>query len=193
MQEVGERLYSYYICSFFSYPPDILAAMKSFLIPPHTYEETGTTWSVADVVYICSPRHEDDTAARAVLSALSQMGSHGRLPGRLVGSSVVSESQRVNLIRDKQINDPEGFRISVRPGGADICASTPAGTFYGAQALAEYIEYHGRRLPCCEIEDAPDLRRRGFFLDCSSGQRTLFPKLATSDSSCSVACSTSLK
>ena len=144
--------------------------MKSFLVPPHTYEETGGTWAVADVVYICSPRHEDDAAARVALSALSQMGSRGRLPGRLVGSAVVSESQRVNLIRDKQINDPEGFRIIVKTGGADIFASTPAGTYYGAQTLAELIEYHGRRLPCCVIEDAPDLRRRGFYLDCSGGK-----------------------
>jgi hexosaminidase len=144
--------------------------MKSFLVPPHKYEETGGTWAVADVVYICSPRHEDDAAARVVLSALSQMGSHGRLPGRLVGSAVVSESQRVNLIRDKQINDPEGFRILVRSDGVDIFASTPAGTYYGAQTLAEHIEYHGRRLPCCVVEDAPDLRRRGFYLDCSGGK-----------------------
>ena len=144
--------------------------MKSFLVPPHKYERTGVTWAVADVVYVCSPRHEDDAAARVVLSALSQMGSLGRLPGRLVGNDVVSDSQRVNLIRTKQINDPEGFRISVGAAGVDICSSTPAGTYYGAQTLAEYIEYHGRRLPCCEIEDAPDLRRRGFSLDCSRGK-----------------------
>ncbi|MBN1686009.1 MAG: family 20 glycosylhydrolase [Spirochaetales bacterium] len=144
--------------------------MKSFLVPPHKYEKTGGTWAVADVVYVCSPRHEDDAAARVVLSALSQMGSLGRLPGRLVGNAVVSESQRVNLIRDKQITDPEGFRITVRSEGVDIFASTPAGTYYGAQTLAEYIEYHGRRLPCCNIEDAPDLRRRGFSLDCSRGK-----------------------
>ncbi len=144
--------------------------MKSFLVPPHSYEKTNGTWAVADVVYICSPRHEDDAAARVVLSALSQMGSLGRLPGRLVGNSIVADSQRVNLIRDKQINDPEGYRIVVRTGGVDMYASTPAGTYYGAQTLAEYIEYCGRRLPCCKIEDAPDLRRRGFFLDCSGGK-----------------------
>lgn len=144
--------------------------MKAFLVPPHKYEKTGGTWAVADVVYICSPRHEDDAAARVVLSALSQMGSLGRLPGHLVGNAIVSESQRVNLIRDKQITDPEGYRIVVRTDGADICASTPAGSYYGAQTLAEYIEYHGRRLPCCEIEDAPDIRRRGFSLDCCGGK-----------------------
>ncbi len=144
--------------------------MKSFLVPPHTFEITNGTWAVKDVVYIYSPRHEDDAAARVVLSALSQMGSLGRLPGQFVGSPTASGSQRVNLIRDKQINDPEGFRIVVRSDGADIRASTPAGTYYGAQTLAEHIEYHGRRLPCCQIEDAPDLRRRIFSLDCSRGK-----------------------
>ncbi len=142
--------------------------MKAFLVPPHTYEETGGTWSVADVVCICSPRHEDDAAARAVLSALSQMGSLGRLPGRFASGD--AESQRVTLIRDKQVTDPEGFRIFVREEGAMIHASTPAGTYYAAQTLAELIEFHGRRVPCCRIEDAPDLRRRGFYLDCSRGK-----------------------
>jgi hexosaminidase len=142
--------------------------MKAFLVPPHTYEETGGTWSVADRVCICSPRHEDDAAARAVLSALSQMGSLGRLPGRF--ASARAESQTVTLIRDKQVTDPEGFRIFVRDDGVMIHASTPAGTYYAAQTLAELIEYHGRRVPCCRIDDAPDLRRRGFYLDCSRGK-----------------------
>ena len=142
--------------------------MKAFLVPPRSYEETGETWSVDDVVCICSPRHEDDAAARVVLSALSYMGSNGRLPGRFTGSN--RGSQQVSLIRDRQVTDPEGYRLFVRRSGAAIHASTAAGSYYGAQTLSELIEYHGRRIPCCLIEDAPDLRRRGFYLDCSRGK-----------------------
>lgn len=144
--------------------------MKAFLVPPHSYDETGGTWSVADVVCIYSPRHDDDAAARVVLSALSQMGSLGRLPGRYTSGNNGCGGQQVDLVRDKQIPDPEGFRIEVRDNGATIHASTAAGTYYGAHTLAELIEYHGRRVPCCRIEDAPDLRRRGFYLDCSRGK-----------------------
>ena len=144
--------------------------MKAFLVPPHSYNETGGTWSVADVVCICSPRHEDDAAARVVLSTLSHMGSSGRLPGRFAASHDESLTQHIYFIRDRQIPDPEGFCINIAQNDVAVHASTPAGTYYGAHTLAEMIEYHGRRIPCCTIEDAPDLRRRGFYLDCSRGK-----------------------
>jgi hexosaminidase len=144
--------------------------MKAFLVPPHTYEETEGKWSIADMVYVCAHRNEDDAAARVILAALSQMGSSGRLPGRMTTGSCRDGRQRVRLIRDKHVTDPEGYRIYVTPEEVAIHASAAAGTFYGAQTLAEMIEFHGRRVPCCRIEDAPDLRRRGFYLDCSRGK-----------------------
>jgi hexosaminidase len=62
---------------------------------------------------------------------------------------------------------PEGYRLVVTPEAVEVTAADDAGTFYGRATLAQLQRTHGGELPCCSIEDWPDLRVRGVMLDVS--------------------------
>ncbi|MGA2070237.1 MAG: family 20 glycosylhydrolase [Sedimentisphaerales bacterium] len=78
--------------------------------------------------------------------------------------------------RDKDIADCEAYRLIISREGIEIRASTDAGEYYAAQTLRELIAIYGEVLPFCKIDDEPDFRRRGVYLDCSRGK---VPKLNT--------------
>jgi len=82
----------------------------------------------------------------------------------------------VRISRDAKISNAEGYRIVISPDGVDISARRDAGAYYGIQTLRELLRIHGRSLPFCRIDDQPDFRRRGVYLDCSRGK---VPKLST--------------
>ncbi|MCD4824761.1 MAG: family 20 glycosylhydrolase [Phycisphaerae bacterium] len=82
----------------------------------------------------------------------------------------------VRVSRDAKISNVEGYRIVISPDGVEIFACTDAGVYYGIQTLRELLRIHGRSLPACRIDDQPDFRRRGVYLDCSRGK---VPKLST--------------
>ena len=59
---------------------------------------------------------------------------------------------------------PEGYRLSVKPGGVKIASATSAGAFYARQTLRQLCDADGNA-PCVEIEDAPSFGWRGVLLD----------------------------
>jgi hexosaminidase len=71
---------------------------------------------------------------------------------------------------------PEGYRLSVGPDRVEVAAGGPAGAFYAQATLDQLRRVGGGRLPCCEVEDWPDLPVRGVMLDVS---RDKVPKLKT--------------
>ena len=90
--------------------------------------------------------------------------------GRVVRSVTVSAA--VRIVRSPDINDPEGYRIVVSPDGIEIFSGGDAGAYYGVMTLRELVRVFspGRRLPGCVIDDRPDFRRRGVYIDCSRGK-----------------------
>ena len=78
--------------------------------------------------------------------------------------------------RDKTIKNGEGYKIRITPGGIEVFAAADAGTYYAIQTLKDLAAIYGSRLPACLIEDEPDFKRRGVYLDCSRGK---VPKLKT--------------
>ncbi|MDD5011174.1 MAG: family 20 glycosylhydrolase [Phycisphaerae bacterium] len=78
--------------------------------------------------------------------------------------------------RDKKIKNSEGYRLKIHPQGIDIYSAAQAGKFYAQQTLDELRVVYGNKLPCCVIEDEPDFKRRGVYLDCSRGK---VPKFST--------------
>jgi hexosaminidase len=78
--------------------------------------------------------------------------------------------------RDLTLARPQGYRMSVTPGGIDVRAADEAGAFYAKQTLAQLHRQFGNELPCLEIADWPDFPVRGVMLDIS---RDKVPQMAT--------------
>jgi len=70
----------------------------------------------------------------------------------------------------------EAYRIDIAPEGIEIGAASDAGAYYAVQTLRDLVAIHGRALPACRLDDAPDFARRGVYHDCSRGK---VPTLAT--------------
>ncbi len=131
---------------------------------------------------------EDDLPLRQLREDLEAAG----LQARCVGSPGPAT---ISLLRDKSIREPEGYRLTIRPGGevsgsrgtprrtvsrsvVEVRSAGAAGAFYGVQTLRELIALSGGGgrgagrpvLPAVDIEDAPDIARRGVYHDCSRGK-----------------------
>jgi hexosaminidase len=76
----------------------------------------------------------------------------------------------LQIVRDKTITNPEAYRIIITPNGIEVWAGADAGAYYALQTLRDMIKIYDRILPACRIEDEPDFRRRGVYLDCSRGK-----------------------
>ncbi|MGD0784841.1 MAG: family 20 glycosylhydrolase [Sedimentisphaerales bacterium] len=81
-----------------------------------------------------------------------------------------------NAYHDKTIKNIEGYKLKILPGGVEIYSAANAGTYYAIQTLKDLAAIYKNKLPCCMIEDWPDFKRRGVYLDCSRGK---VPKLST--------------
>ena len=82
----------------------------------------------------------------------------------------------LRIYRDKDIANCEAYRLIISREGIEIHAGADAGAYYAVQTLRELVAIYGKVLPLCRIEDEPDFRRRGVYLDCSRGK---VPKLDT--------------
>ncbi|MFH2115117.1 MAG: beta-N-acetylhexosaminidase [Spirochaetota bacterium] len=78
---------------------------------------------------------------------------------------VVADRRAAIQVRYVAGLEPEGFRLELRPSGARVTASFPAGAFYGLQTLRALALIWEGRIPSCIIEDAPRFGWRGFMLD----------------------------
>jgi len=81
---------------------------------------------------------------------------------------------RIELLRRGALG--EGYRITV--SREEVCAEGEGepGLRYAVESLSQLLPRRGRSLAACEIEDAPDLAKRGLLLDISRGK---VPTLAT--------------
>lgn len=64
----------------------------------------------------------------------------------------------------------EGYALTVAPDGIRITAGDAPGAFWGLQTLRQLIMLYGGALPCVVIDDAPQLRVRGFYHDVTRGK-----------------------
>jgi hypothetical protein len=67
-------------------------------------------------------------------------------------------------------NHPEGYALNIGKNGIEILFREEAGLRAAKATLRQLIREYGRRLPCVEIRDWPDFRRRGVMLDVSRGR-----------------------
>ena len=74
---------------------------------------------------------------------------------------------RIELHRDG--DDGQAHGLAVSADRIRLSAAGPAGLRYAAETLVQLADARGR-VPCCDIEDAPNHPRRGVMLDVSRGK-----------------------
>lgn len=70
-----------------------------------------------------------------------------------------------------------GIPVHIIPDGLVIAGGDGAAVLYGVQTLCQMIGQCGAVLECMEIEDAPDIGCRGYFLDETRGRVLTLPYL----------------
>ena len=75
---------------------------------------------------------------------------------------------RIELRRnDDDGHEGQGYRIRVRPNMVTLTGGGPAGLRYGVETLAQLAR---KSIPACDIDDAPELDKRGLLIDVSRGK-----------------------
>ncbi len=95
-----------------------------------------------------------------------------------VDKRVVAAAQRIsdgnnssNVISiSHRDNDSEGYTIKIEPSNVAIVGEGAAGAFYALSTLKLMLKKFDNSLPCCEIEDYPDMKIRGFYQDTTRGR-----------------------
>jgi len=141
------------------------------LIPVHRCRSREGVFRWPERPVLCSPFAADDVPLHRLAETLKQhTGARprvGRDPTR---------PHALLVRRHGGLEDPEEYRLRIDRAGIEILAPTAAAAYYALQTLRELVRVHGHTLPCCRVQDAPDFRRRGVYLDCSRGK---VPTVAT--------------
>lgn len=72
---------------------------------------------------------------------------------------------------------PQEYHIEITPEGLTIAGGDGAAVLYGVQTLCQIVMQCGSVLACAEIDDAPDILNRGYFLDETRGRVLSLPYL----------------
>lgn len=64
----------------------------------------------------------------------------------------------------------ESYSIDIKENGINVIGDGAAGAYYGIQTLRQMIKAYGENLPCCHIEDYPDMEIRGLYHDITRGK-----------------------
>jgi len=139
------------------------------LIPVRSCRQLAGRFTFAtDAIVHTSHPIADRQAVKQLREALGGLGVRARSGKRAAAA--------VRIIRDRAVGGPEDYELAIGPNGVRIRAHRTAGAYYAVQTLKDLLALHGKRLPAMRIEDRPDFRRRGVYLDCSRGK---VPKVKT--------------
>lgn len=149
-----------------------------FLLPqPQKLAHTNEEFILpADRVIVIDARMPADlfSIARWTRNALRQ---YAGVDWTIAGGSAGSADQIGLLINiDGQGLTDQGYHLSINNERIHILAGGLAGTFYALQTLIQLLKQFRHTLPAVEIEDWPDLEKRGVLLDIS---RTKVPTMET--------------
>lgn len=84
------------------------------------------------------------------------------LRGEAEGGSIV-------LCTDASLPE-DSYVLSVTAQGVTLCGGGDESLLNGVTTLCQWVQRHGARLPALEVKDHPDMKERGYYLDCSRGR-----------------------
>ena len=85
-----------------------------------------------------------------------------------------TESGDIILGLDQKL-EKNHYQLTVAEDRILLAAGGDEALCNGVQTLCQLIQLHGAVLPCLSITDWPDLKNRGYYMDCSRGR---VPKLS---------------
>ena len=128
-------------------------------------QETGGVFVLADPIPIAT----DQSASDATLRTARILDVDLRCAtGRAVDLASDPDTARAIVLRVTDGTDPEAYHLSVTSRRVVITGCGEPGLFYGARTLLQLIE--NARVPCCEIGDSPDYKRRMVHYDLAREQ-----------------------
>lgn len=74
------------------------------------------------------------------------------------------------ILRADASLEETSYRLSITPEKVLVRGGSDESLLNGVMTLSQCFQRNGARLPALEIEDKPDLRYRGYYLDCSRGR-----------------------
>lgn len=138
--------------------------------PRHVRRAAGT-FRLSDRLPISLPPASDRSefaAARQLADDLERLGLSAAVARRSGQGDKVPGGLAVRHGRLK--GGQEAYRLTVRPAGAEIVATTSRGAYYALQTFRQLVRQFGRNLPALVIDDWPDFRLRGVYHDVSRGR-----------------------
>jgi hypothetical protein len=115
----------------------------------------------------------DFFAARALQAAIRERA--GFSPPIETHARTNDLGSRIELLRRGSLGD--GYRLSASEERVRAEGDGGPGLRYAVETITQLLSGNGRRLPACEIEDGPDLAKRGLLLDISRGKVPTLPTL----------------
>ena len=138
---------------------------QRLLIPVKKTKRLDGRFSWGEMPVLISPFAEDALPlaqlAKTLKTELGCRPRRGRNP---------LKAHTLLVRRSNNIEDLEGYELTIDRKKIEVVARTPAGAYYAMQTLRELVRVHGARMACRKIEDSPDFWRRGVYMDCSRGK-----------------------
>lgn len=99
----------------------------------------------------------------------NQDGTNQKLLQSFVKSTIKNsqDNSATITIQKTNMNNPEGYGLTITSNGINIKAESYAGVFYALQTLKQLIYQNPTTLPAVEITDYPRFKYRGILLDVS--------------------------
>lgn len=140
-------------------------AKIGFLIPVRKYFSRTGHFDFPEKVLIASPRIVD----KIVMMQLAEQIKR-QIDKKVKICLSANDSADIQIIRNNDIINREGYQIDISTKKIIISASDDAGVYYAIQTIRELLLLNGNKLPACKIHDWPDFKRRGVYYDCARGK-----------------------
>ncbi len=146
------------------------------LLPkPKKYEKKQGFYEISwnTILTIDRNMQENGTTYAAVLQKAIQVYT-GITCAILKGTKRAGD---IFLTVESENYSPQEYHIEITPEGLTIAGGDGAAVLYGVQTLSQIVMQCGSVLACAEIDDAPDILNRGYFLDETRGRVLSLPYL----------------
>lgn len=143
-----------------------MSEMPSIFPAPRTLTPAAGQALLPANARLCFSSSESPLLRHAAADINARLRQLGRAAAPVVFGAADARPGDI-LFRQEDGLGAEGYRLEITPAGIRAAAATDAGAFYAAQTLVQCLrlESGGVAAPAMRVEDAPDMERRGLFVE----------------------------